>query len=93
MAKLIPHIISAIWLPDDGWESRCSGWFVHWICIVSSGDLHRLVNFLRTDVDPHTQGAMFHNKYFMERDHTVMDCVEEELVNRNKEEYKRDCTR
>lgn len=34
---------------------------------------------------------MFHNKYFMERDHTVMDCIEEEIVNRNKEEYKRDC--
>ena len=34
---------------------------------------------------------MFHNKYFMERDHTVMDCVEEELVIRNKQEYERDC--
>ena len=91
VGPLIPNIISAIWLPNDGWEQYCSGWFVHWICIVSSGDLHRIHRFLRTDDNPHNKIAMFHNKYFMERDHTVMDCVEEELVIRNKVEYARDC--
>ena len=93
-ADLIPHVISAIWLPKSGWEQYCSGWIIHWICIVSSGDLQRLAKFMRTDIDPHLhkQGAMFHNKYFMERDHTVMDCVEEQLVNRNKQEYVRHCS-
>lgn len=46
---------------------------------------------MNTSADPHTYGALFHNKYFMERDHTVMDCIEEELISRNKLEYERDC--
>ena len=37
------------------------------------------------------RGPMFHNKYFMERDHTVMDCLEEQLVVRNRLEYEKDC--
>ena len=89
--SIVPHIISAIWLPEVGWEPKCSGWYLHWLCIVSSGDLHRLRKFMNTSADPHTDGAMFHNKYFMERDHTVMDCIEEELVSRNKLEYEKDC--
>ena len=88
VAGIIPHIVSAIWLPEVGWEPHCSGWFMHWICIVSSGDLHRLKRFMNTSGN---RGAMFHNKYFMERDHTVMDCIEEELVSRNKQEYEKDC--
>ena len=95
VADVIPHVISAIWLPKSSWEQYCSGWVIHWICIVSSGDLQRLTKYMRVDIDPHLhkQGVMFHNKYFMERDHTVMDCVEEQLVNRNKQEYRRDCIR
>ena len=37
------------------------------------------------------QGPFFHNKYFMKVDHTVMDCLEEQLVIRNKQEYENDC--
>ena len=33
---------------------------------------------------------MFHNKYFMDVDHVVMDCFEEEQVKRNMDEFKRD---
>ena len=89
--SIIPYIVSAIWLHEVDWEPHCSGWYLHWICIVSSGDLHRLKTFMNTSADPHTYGALFHNKYFMERDHTVMDCIEEELISRNKLEYERDC--
>ena len=46
---------------------------------------------MNTSAEPHDHGAMFHNKYYMERDHTVMDCIEEELVSRNKQEYEKDC--
>ena len=56
----------------------------------SSGDLQRLARLVETDAY-HVQQPMFHNKYFMERDHTVMDCLEEQLVIRNKEQYDRDC--
>ena len=35
--------------------------------------------------------ALFHNKYFMEVDHTVMDCMEERAVARNRLEFEQDC--
>ena len=36
---------------------------------------------------------LFHDKYFMEYDHSVMDCMEEEKVERtgNRREYQHDC--
>ena len=55
---------------------------------MTSADLssvHRQVNIKKL------RGPMFHNKYFMERDHTVMDCLEEQLVVRNRLEYEKDC--
>ena len=39
----------------------------------------------------HPKGPFFHNKYYMERDRTVMDCMEEQLVSRNRKEYEIDC--
>ena len=35
--------------------------------------------------------VMFYNKYFMEYDHVVMDCMEKRIVEQNKLEYDRDC--
>ncbi len=35
--------------------------------------------------------ALFQNKYFMEKNHIVMDCMEEMIVAKNKLEYKQDC--
>ena len=57
------------------------------MCIVSSGDLHRLK--YSTDPD-YVRAPLFHNKYSMAEDHTVMDCMEELLIERNKQEYIRD---
>ena len=31
------------------------------------------------------------HKYFMELDHTVMDCTEERAVAKNREEFEADC--
>ena len=64
------------------------GYIVHNICIVTSSDL----SSVQSKVDANNlTGPMFHNKYFMERDHTVMDCMEEQLVIRNRLEYEKDC--
>ena len=72
----------------------CNGWNIHSICVCSSADLHRL------DYQPHwlapgkrqsgEHETLFHNKYFLELDHIAMECMEEELVQRNKEEYRGD---
>ena len=83
------HIADTIWLSleDKEWQRHCSGSNVHSVCIVSSGDLHRLkYNTDPDDVIP----PLFHNKYSMAEDHTVMDCMEELLVERNKQDYMRD---
>ena len=63
-------------------EGRCNGVIVHDICIVASGDLERIVMYEDTYI--------FHNKYSMELDHTVMDCMEERLIARNKDEVRQD---
>lgn len=81
-----PLIAETIWLPlnDDDWHRYCRGSVVHRVCIVSSGDLHRL---------KHSTGQrfpLFHNKYSMAEDHTLMDCIEELLIERNKKEFVRD---
>ena len=83
------HVADTIWLSldDKEWQRHCSGSKVHSVCIVSSGDLHRL----KYDTDPdHIRPPLFHNKYSMAEDHTVIDCMEELLVERNKQEYVRD---
>ena len=59
----------------------------HRICIVSASDLP----WLRSIMD--TRTFYFLNKYWIEYDHVVMDCIEDLLVQGNVEEYSRDCTR
>ena len=60
---------------------RCHGEVVHDICIITSADLHHVV----------ARNYPFHNKYFMELDHTVMDCMEERIVSQNQLDYRREC--
>ena len=62
---------------------------MHGICIVGSGDLHRVKHKVDSE---NVLGPLFHNKYFMEWDHTVMDCLEEQLIIRNKREYMKECS-
>ena len=63
-------------------DAECCGKILHSICIVGVGDLPHIVNRRR--------GHIFHNKYFMEYDHTVMRCMEERIVQTNKLEYQQD---
>ena len=84
---LIPHVENVVWCHDKD-PVRCKGLIVHHVSIFTSSDLH-LAGY-RVNLD-NIQGPFFHNKYFMEVDHTVMECMEEQLIIRNKKEYENDC--
>ena len=86
VASLIPTVAGVIWC--HGEDKNCHGLVVHRLSIIESADLH-LVKY-KVDLG-NIQGPFFHNKYYMELDHTVMDCLEEQLVIRNKQEYENDC--
>ena len=59
---------------------------IHELCIVSAGDLPRLKKASEAGT------WWFFNKYFIEYDHIVMNCMEEMLLERNYQQYKMDCT-
>jgi len=65
----------------------CFGETVHSICIVNFADLSRVMMETRNG-----STALFQNKYFMENDHIVMDCMEERIVDMNKKEFVLDCS-
>ena len=65
----------------------CFGETIHGICVVSAGDLPRIM-----DETKNGSTALFQNKYFMELDHVVMDCMEERIVDMNKREYELECS-
>lgn len=64
----------------------CQGTVVNSICIITAGDLPMVMGTSENR-------TLFHNKYFMNHDHTAMDCLEEMIVKKNKLEYERDCLR
>ena len=65
-------------------SKECSGKKVHFSCILNVRDIHSL--YMRE-----TSTVIFYNKYLMEYDHVVMDCIEKRIVEQNKLEYDRDC--
>lgn len=65
---------------------QCHGTVVHKVCIVGAGDLRTIVRYKPGK-------RLFHNKYFMEYDHTVMGCMEKRIVARNRQEYQLECER
>ena len=77
-------IVRAKWVFNNQ-NGLCAGRIVHYICIISCSDLHQVQYSIKNTV------AFFYNKYFMEEDHVVMDCVEEKLIERNRIEYNGDC--
>ena len=58
----------------------CSGRSVHQVCILNSADLPSIRRYMDRNI-------WFLNKYFMEDDHIVIDCVEESLISANKQEF------
>ncbi len=88
-------------IPDEGyfevshyfWRSNraekalpCFGSTIHMICIVTHSDLPRIMRETNNG-----DTSLFQNKYFMEKNHVVMDCMEEMIVAKNKLEYEEDC--
>ena len=59
--------------------------YVHGVCIADVGDLPKL----KTGSEQRTW--LFYNKYILEYDHIVMDCMEDLLIHRNHKEYNHDC--
>ena len=81
--SLVPTVDEYIWMFTN---PPCSGESVHSVCVVNSGDLQRL----SYRPVPNERDKFFHNKFFMEKDRTVIDCLEEELIRRNIEEFEED---
>ena len=98
--RLYFHVSRYIWL-TSGNTAPCNGERIHWICIITAGDMKLVAGESSPHglaagyggVRPGEATALFHNKYFMEFDHTVMDCMEERLVGMNRLEYQQDCGR
>ena len=68
-------------------QESCEGRIVHFICILGVGDLDQIFHW---GVNRRTP-VFFFNKYFMEEDHVVMDCMEERLIQQNMNEHAKDC--
>ena len=87
----IPTIDKYIWMNKytrtRSKQESCEGKMVHFICIVGVGDLDQIYRWGVNRARP----VFFFNKYFMEFDHVVMDCMEERLLNRNMKEHEADC--
>ena len=85
---VIPLVSDMIWVDSkQNHGPHCAGSVVHGICILSSGDLWSIYT---KGVLSHTN-RFFYNKYNMDVDHVVMDCMEERLVQQNQLEYIQDC--
>ena len=73
-------MVNVLWVPPH----PCAGKIVHRVCIIGAGDLAKVIAY--------GKGHFFHNKYFLEYDHSVMYCMERRLVSKNKKEYYADCS-
>lgn len=81
------RMVRVFWSWSKQLKGKCDGGIVHGICIVTSSELKEVIAAQHSDETV----AMFHNKYFMGDDHTIMDCMEERLVASNKREFEADC--
>ena len=85
----LPQVFRSIWKHDHSSpyykpdEQCASNYTVHEVCILTSAHLPQIKQVMKWNI-------WFFNKYFMEDDHVVMDCVEEVLVRNNKQEFTRD---
>ena len=84
----IPRVDQFIWTSGNAGShlsSLCPGRkVVHSICILTTPDMKQVLAATK-------QTSFFFNKYFLELDPTVMDCMEEMLVRTNIKEYWKDC--
>ena len=72
------------WIQKTEPHRNCAGFAVHSVCIITAIDLSKVMVH-------HKISNHFFHKYFMEVDHTVMTCMEERIVAKNKLEYEEEC--
>ena len=77
-------VVKAVWL---GPSVSCAGFDVHGICVLGSGDLPHIELIWKS----RSWKYLFLNKYFMDYDHVIADCMEGRLIHRNIQEYTTDC--
>ena len=65
----------------------CPGKVVHYICVLTSPDLPRIVS----DATKDGTSYFFFNKYFMKDDPVIMDCLEKRILAQNMQHYLQDC--
>ena len=75
----------ATWCYHESCKSSCHGKLVRSVCVCATGDLPQIESTYLTN------GNLFHNKYAMDLDHTVMDCLEERAVKNNVQDYHEEC--
>ena len=80
----MPLVRKAVWKPFHGkHKAKClERYIVRSFCIQSASDLP----YLRS-----LSGIWFLNKYYIDYDHVVMDCMEELLLKKHFKEYEVDC--
>jgi hypothetical protein len=82
-SRMLPHGIKIPIVSARDWMFRtvpsiCKRKkIIHYLCIASSSDLPRIVDKSRK------KEWMFYNKYLIDYDDIVMDCIERELLSRN----------
>ena len=82
----MPLLVKRIWYYQTENSNLCKeNNFIHNICIASSSDLPWIKQAMKK------RWFYFLNKYWLGYDHVIMDCIENELVQRNLDEYKQDC--
>ena len=89
-AVMLPLVNVCIWMNNDYARQHehevCKGKNIHSVCILNSGDLPTVYS---KGVNAH-HTTFFFNKYFMEWDHVIMDCMEERIIEQNRLECEDD---
>ena len=80
------QFVKTFFTPEFPKNLKCTGKAVHHCCILNVRDIPLLHKYKSGQ-----STIFFYNKYFMEYDHVVMDCMEQKIVEQNKLEYRRDC--
>ena len=80
-----PEVSKTLWKHDKTSHyytvgETCTGKSVHQVCILNTAHLPLVKSVMESN-------TWFFNKYFMEDDYAIMDCVEEQLVKANIEEF------
>ena len=89
--KTYPSVTVYQWMTTVKIEEAngyCRGETVRLVCILTSADLARIYKVALAEGQ---RTYFFFNKYYMDRDHVVMDCMEQRLVRQNQREFLEDC--